>query len=70
MKISCPVCHRNYEIEDQYVGQQFDCPSCKTRFTAGVIVPAQPIEVKTSKHKTIISNVLSFLLDSIFFLKN
>lgn len=48
MKISCPVCHRNYEIEDQYVGQQFDCPSCKTRFTAGVIVPAQPIEVKTN----------------------
>lgn len=48
MKISCPICHQNYEIEDQYVGQQFDCPSCKNRFTAEATPTAQPIKIKTN----------------------
>lgn len=32
MKILCPHCAVKYEVDNQYVGQQINCPDCKNSF--------------------------------------
>lgn len=47
MKIECPYCRAEMEIQPDHLGKRADCPSCKAEMqipvlTAKIIEPPQP----------------------------
>lgn len=48
MKISCPKCGQNYEVEDQYQGEMLECIQCGQQFKADILSEKNIVNTKIS----------------------
>jgi hypothetical protein len=42
MKFPCPLCQTELDVDDQWAGQQTECPACKNSFTIPTLIAAAP----------------------------
>ncbi len=48
MKISCPKCGQNYEVEDRYQGEMLECIQCGQQFKADILSEKNIVNTKIS----------------------